>query len=46
VLYAPVSNLEYKNFEKFQVNEIDRPARVNQVFSDYGNADDNPDFWA
>jgi len=45
VLYGPVSNNEYKNFEKFQMWNTQRSIRVKQVLSDHGSQEENPLFW-
>jgi pimeloyl-ACP methyl ester carboxylesterase len=45
VLYGPVSNNEYENFEQFQVSKASRSTRVHQVLGDYGTAEENPSFW-
>lgn len=45
VVYGPVSNEEYKNFEKFQMRNTQRSTRVEQVLNDYGTKQENPLFW-
>jgi len=46
VLYGPVSNNEYTNFEKFQLSNPARSARVKQVINNYQTPLENPTFWA
>ncbi len=45
VLYWPVSNNEYLNFEKFQLSNPERSSRVQQVLEDYKTPEENPTFW-
>lgn len=45
VLYGPVSNDEYNNFEKFQLSNATRSSRVQQVLSDHGSREENEKFW-
>lgn len=45
ILYWPVSNNEYTNFEKFQLSNPSRSSRIKQVFSDHKNPSENPIFW-
>jgi dipeptidyl aminopeptidase/acylaminoacyl peptidase len=46
VLYWPVSNNEYTNFEKFQLPNPARSERIEQVTNDYQTPLENPTFWA
>lgn len=45
VLYGPVSNDEYINFEHFQMDNAQRSSRVEQVISEYKTRQENPAFW-
>ena len=45
ILYWPVSNNEYTNFEKFQLSNPSRSSRIEQVFNDHKNPNENPLFW-
>jgi pimeloyl-ACP methyl ester carboxylesterase len=45
ILYWPVSNNEYINFEKFQISNPSRSSRIKQVFNDHKNPNENPVFW-
>ena len=45
VLYWPVSNDEFSNFEKFQLWNATRSSRVTQVLTDHQTREENPQFW-
>lgn len=45
VLYWPVSNYEYDNFEEFQIWNNTRSARVQEVLSTYETPETNKTFW-
>ena len=45
ILYGPVSNAEYDNFERYQIWNRSRSSLVQNVVSTYQTPDENPSFW-